>query len=236
MQDAERVFSIDLLGTIVQLKQSYIDYFNEDYDAFSPDTLAQSSMLLRDYYESEILGKINWNRPPTEQILPVRDIEIVLQRTYLIDNKWPSGEKDKLFTAKTGTSYDFNHQSIQAVFRSFARNYAVNNIYLVDEKTGDVYYNLNKNIALGTNLFTGPYKNSTMAQLYQQAIASTNEAGEIIFSDFTHFVPELNQAAAYIVKPLFLYGDKVSVAIIELQSDFLKVWFTINGCCKMPLR
>ncbi|QQS51449.1 MAG: GAF domain-containing protein [Bacteroidota bacterium] len=222
LQDAERVFSIDLLGTIVQLKQSYIDYFNEDYDAFSPDTLAQSSMLLRDYYESEILGKINWNRPPTEQILPVRDIEIVLQRTYLIDNKWPSGEKDKLFTAKTGTSYDFNHQSIQAVFRSFARNYAVNNIYLVDEKTGDVYYNLNKNIALGTNLFTGPYKNSTMAQLYQQAIASTNEAGEIIFSDFTHFVPELNQAAAYIVKPLFLYGDKVSVAIIELQSDFFE--------------
>ncbi len=219
---SDALFTSDLLNTIVELKQGFIDYPNEDYDAFNPDTLAQSSILIKDYYESEIFEKIHWNRPEIDPILPARDIEIALQRTYLVDNKWPFGEKDKLITAKAGTSYDNNHQKVQAVFRSFARNNAVNNIYLIDEKTGDIYYNLNKNIALGTNLFTGPYKSSTMAQLYQQAIASTKGGGEILYSDFTHFVPELNQSVAYIVKPLYLYGDKVTVAVIELRAEFFE--------------
>lgn len=222
IQEINKLLSDDLAYTVQELNAAFNSYSAEMSDRFQYDSIAQSKLLLTDYYESEILENIKWNTPLLDEVFPQRDIEIVMQHIYLADNKWDYGEKDKLFNSKTGSSYARNHETLHTSARSFARKYHLNNLYLISPEQGDVIYNLNKNITFGTNLFSGNFKNSELAKIFQQASSSSSMKDEIYFSDYAPFVAEENKPVAYIAKRLTMYNDVVAVVVIELGAEFLE--------------
>jgi PAS domain-containing protein len=222
LTDVKQLFNDDVNYTIQELKNSFRDLEYDRSNRFQADTLAAIKVLLEQYYADEIISRIGWEQPNLDEIFPERDIELVIQETYLLNNKWPQGQKDKLIDSKTGSGYAYNHANLQSTFRNFARKTGINNIYLIDAESGDLFYNLNKNITLGTNLFTGIHKQSELSRIYQVALSSTSAVIELYFSEISFFAPAINKPVGFIALPVLLYNDKVAVAVIELTPAFFE--------------
>ncbi len=220
ISEARTLFSGEVTYDVKNLKIAFQSYESERYNGFSSDSLELMSLVLKDFYESEIVEKTKLNTPSVEEIFPVKPLTQVLQYTYIVNNKWQIGEKDKLFTSTDKTSYSNVHKNVHAPMRSFARKFNVNNIYLIDNKTGDVFYDMNKNIAFGTNLFEGPYKTTEFASIFQEA--ATIEAGQFVYTDYVPFIPEHNKNVMFFATPIVQNRDVVSVVVIELTSKFFE--------------
>lgn len=233
LKEVDELFSEDLMYSLQNLATAFNDYESEMYNYFYPDSLEQTKILLADYYESEILANIEWNTPELLDVMPESDKSLVFQNIYIRNNKWASGEKDKLFNPKTGASYDTYHEFLHPKIRSFARKNNVNNVYFIDAESGDVFYNLNKNIAFSTNLFSGKFKSTELSKIFQQTLSSTAKNSQLYFSDFTPFVAEGYKSVAYLAKALILYNEIVAISVIELSPEFLEemindVWLEQN--------
>lgn len=66
---------------------------------------------------------------------------------------------------------------------------------------GDVVYSAYKGIELGTNLNTGPYRDTQFAQSYRDTI-STNSVDSIGMTDFERWIPSMNMPSMWVVSPV----------------------------------
>ncbi|WP_243228616.1 adenylate/guanylate cyclase domain-containing protein [Microbacterium sp. CIAB417] len=66
---------------------------------------------------------------------------------------------------------------------------------------GDVVFSAYKGIDLGTNLSTGPYRDSLLAQAYTEAVA-TNSVTTVVLTDFERWIPSLNVPTFWVVSPV----------------------------------
>ncbi|WP_144875715.1 adenylate/guanylate cyclase domain-containing protein [Microbacterium sp. 1.5R] len=66
---------------------------------------------------------------------------------------------------------------------------------------GDVVFSAYKGPELGTNLLTGPYRETTLAQAYSDAIA-TNSVSTVVLTDFERWIPSLNVPTMWVVSPV----------------------------------
>lgn len=66
---------------------------------------------------------------------------------------------------------------------------------------GDVTYSAYKGVELGTNLLTGPYRDSVLSKAYSEAIA-TNSVNTVVLTDFDRWIPSLNVPAMWVVSPV----------------------------------
>ena len=66
---------------------------------------------------------------------------------------------------------------------------------------GDVVYSAYKGAELGTNVNTGPYRDTDFAQVYRETIA-TNSVNSIGMTDFERWVPSLNVPTIWVVSPV----------------------------------
>lgn len=66
---------------------------------------------------------------------------------------------------------------------------------------GDVVFSAYKGPELGTNLLTGPYRETVLAGAYSDAIA-TNSVNTVILTDFERWIPSLNVPTMWVVSPV----------------------------------
>ncbi|WP_431074854.1 adenylate/guanylate cyclase domain-containing protein [Microbacterium phyllosphaerae] len=66
---------------------------------------------------------------------------------------------------------------------------------------GDVVFSAYKGPELGTNLLTGPYRDTVLAGAYADAIA-TNSVNTVILTDFERWIPSLNVPTIWVVSPV----------------------------------
>lgn len=66
---------------------------------------------------------------------------------------------------------------------------------------GDVVFSAYKGPELGTNLLTGPYRDTVLASAYADAIA-TNSVNTVILTDFERWIPSLNIPSMWVVSPV----------------------------------
>ncbi|MGW8482524.1 adenylate/guanylate cyclase domain-containing protein [Microbacterium sp. NPDC055903] len=87
---------------------------------------------------------------------------------------------------------------------------------------GDVVFSAYKGVDLGTNLKTGPYRDSALAQAYTDAIA-TNSVNTVMLADFERWIPSMNVPAMWVVSPVG-NDERITGAIaFQVSID------TING-------
>lgn len=72
---------------------------------------------------------------------------------------------------------------------------------LVMNLDGDVVYSAYKGVDMGTNLETGPYRDSLLADAYFAAI-STNSVNVVETTDFERWVPSLGMPTLWVVSPI----------------------------------
>ncbi len=66
---------------------------------------------------------------------------------------------------------------------------------------GDVVYSAFKGVELGTNLNSGPYRDTSFAEKYRAAIA-TNSVDTVMMTDFERWIPSLNVPAVWVISPV----------------------------------
>ncbi|MFJ4223598.1 adenylate/guanylate cyclase domain-containing protein [Microbacterium sp. NPDC089695] len=66
---------------------------------------------------------------------------------------------------------------------------------------GDIVFSAYKGVELGSNLSTGPYRDTMLADAYAEAIA-TNSVSTVILTDFERWVPSLGVPTMWVISPV----------------------------------
>ena len=90
-------------------------------------------------------------------------------------------------------------------------------VFLID-KRGNILFSLTKEADLGTNLFSGPYKESHFAQTVRQSL----ESGQALFSDLEYYAPSDNAIAGFLTAPI-LDDSGNKIGVLGVQIDVKKI-------------
>jgi len=138
----------------------------------------------------------------------------VLQSAYITQNPNPTGEKDKLVAADTGTDYDSVHARYHPWMRDYliARGYY--DIFLISAD-GAIVYSVFKELDFATNLRTGRWKDSGIATLFREVMAG-GAVGGVRFTDFAPYAPSAGAPAAFVMAPVVKDGTVLGALAFQM--------------------
>ncbi|WP_019956409.1 methyl-accepting chemotaxis protein [Yoonia vestfoldensis] len=143
-----------------------------------------------------------------------------LQAAYTTNNPNPVGQKGLLDQAPEPVPYNFQHGAFHPFFRNLVDAGRYYDVFLINT-AGDVVYTFAKESDFATNLVSGIYQDSGLAQAFRTARDGT--AGEIYFADFGPYGSSGESAAAFLAtQVLNVDGDVVGVYAVQLPTDHLE--------------
>lgn len=137
-----------------------------------------------------------------------------LRQRYIAANPHPAGERAEL--ARAGDSaYDTLHAELHGMAREFVTERGYYDLFLID---GDGYieYSVGKEDDFATSLSNGPYRETALAAVYQEA---RDNPGAIAISDIQRYAPSAEAPALFIATSLA--GDTGGVLALQLPMDSL---------------
>ncbi|TPX05984.1 HAMP domain-containing protein [Schumannella luteola] len=105
--------------------------------------------------------------------------------------------------AGDGSAWSAANAEYNSFFASLVDRIGFEDALLLDTD-GDVVYSAYLGADLGTNVRTGPYRDSALAKAYD-AVLATNSVDATRFTDFERYVPSLNSPTAWALSPI---GDR----------------------------
>jgi len=127
-----------------------------------------------------------------------------LQRLYIDQNPNPTGSRQLLDRATDDSDYSASHARLHPWLRNYVETRSYYDLFLIDAD-GNIVYTDFKEADFATNLLTGPWKDSGLAQMFK-AIKQTGKTGEVGFVDFEAYAPSNGAAASFIGAPIFANG------------------------------
>ncbi|MEO0928755.1 MAG: adenylate/guanylate cyclase domain-containing protein, partial [Cyanobacteria bacterium J06643_13] len=176
---------------------------------------------LKKYYETEFLPTLAKNtegRPLLYSYFPQDTAARYLQYLYIAANSNPVGEKEFLNNANDGSEYSQLHAAIQPTYSNFVSQLGYYDLFLIDAQTGTIVYSVKKETDFGTNLLTGPYASSGLAQVFRQAVR-VNDPNFVAISDFDPYRASYAEPAAFIASPIFDGAELIGVLAFQLSTD-----------------
>lgn len=137
-----------------------------------------------------------------------------LQQLYVQNNDFGEGQRDKFYSAGDGSLYSIAHQKYHSWFRSFLKRKGYYDIYLFDA-AGNLIYTVFKESDYATNIVSGRWNNTALAEAFNQAI-NTRRKNSISFVDFTGYEPIDGEAASFIATPLFS-EEGITIGVLAFQ-------------------
>lgn len=142
-----------------------------------------------------------------------------LRQAYVNDNPNPLGQKHMLTRASGESSYHMHHEGFHPGLRTLMETKGYYDVFLIN-MAGDIIYSVFKEADYGTNLLSGPYKNSGLGEVFR--IATSGKPGEIHFSDLEGYAPSNGDAAAFISSLVQNeIGETVGVLAFQLPVELL---------------
>ncbi|WP_246261192.1 methyl-accepting chemotaxis protein [Alteromonas ponticola] len=146
------------------------------------------------------------------------DTATLLQFDFIANSRFAIGEKDKLVDLNNATSYAQVHDQYHADFQRFLQRFGYYDIFLVDAQSGAITYSVYKELDFATNLKSGPYAGSGIAEAFNKAVKATKKA-EVAVSQLTTYLPSYNAMAGFIAAPVFDGNRLISVLIFQIPLD-----------------
>jgi len=131
-----------------------------------------------------------------------------LRRIYITENEHPLGQKDLLVQANTGSSYGFRHTEFHPYFDTLQNDMDYYDIFLFDT-SGNLVYSVFKEEDFATNMLTGPWKDTGLAESFRRAM-ELGPNDPPVFLDFAPYAPSADAPAAFMAIPVFGPDDGFS--------------------------
>ena len=142
-----------------------------------------------------------------------------LKREYIDNNPNEMGDKHLLDYAFDGSLYSAAHADFHPWFRQLLDERGYYDIFLID-KAGDLVYSVYKEADYATNLNTGEWKETDLANAYRAALET--EIGSISFFDFAPYGPSYDAPASFISSPIpDGRGGIAGVLVYQMPADGL---------------
>lgn len=197
--------------------------FNEGFHKVQHEDVSSNEKeeLLKVYYENQFLAELNRNLKNTrllEDFFPEDDRTRILQQMYVSSNPNPTGSKQFLTSTGDSSDYDRTHVKYHPILRNFLEKFGFHDLFLVDDKTGDIVYSVFKEVDFATSLTKGPYKSTNFARTFRAAVAS-DKKDFISIVDFEPYIPSYNQHASFISCPIYDGNERIGILIFQMPID-----------------
>ncbi len=212
---------------------SFKDAFTNFNDEFIDETpISDYKKNLQKFYQKDFLEgfkELNSNTPPelNKFTKTLSEQAITLQTQYLVNNKAPLMTKDRLLNPEDDTLYAQIHSLYHNKFKEFKDRFLYSDIYFVDPDSGNIIYSVSKKIDFASSLKTGPLAQSALGKVFSKANKAT-QADFVALTDFSPYLPSLNQASAFIASPIFDDEEKTGILIFQLNTQMINHIMTSN--------
>ncbi len=178
-------------------------------------TPAQQQALVT-YYDNNMIKpikRITGEELDLNAIFPSSNAQKYLQAYYTAP--YPSvSEARKVDDAGDGSAWSAASARYGFYMRDIVNRFEYPDALLLDMQ-GNVIFSVNKGPDLGTNILTGPYRESNLRDAYQKALRS-NDTSFVWITDFQPYQPQLDTPTAWVVSPVGMNGKFNGVMALPL--------------------
>ena len=189
--------------SIVQALESFTAGFNQLASATT--TPAQQQALVN-YYDNDMIKPIQRITGETidiNAVLPSSNAQKYVQANYTAPPR-PGPDKLPVVDAGDGSAWSAANAHFDFYMRGIVTRFDYRDVLLLDTQ-GNIVYTVNKGPDLGTNVLTGPYRESKLRDAYQKALRS-NDVDFVWITDFQPYQPALDAPIGWVVSPIGMNG------------------------------
>ncbi|MEP1014021.1 MAG: methyl-accepting chemotaxis protein [Paracoccaceae bacterium] len=141
-----------------------------------------------------------------------------LQSSYIENNPHPAGEKNNLVEANSNGRYDAIHGHFHHGMNVRLEVMDYYDIFLIDPN-GNVVYTVFKELDFATNLNSGEWKDTDLANAFRAA-QQMDASETAVFFDYAPYAPSAGAPAAFIARPVYdLKNRYIGVLAIQMPVD-----------------
>ncbi len=186
--------------------------FKKSFHSIEQKELSKEySDKLKEYYLREF--EMNVDSPDKDTIdflslIPKDPKSISLQVQYLIGNK-------SLFRPLL---YHEVHDKYHSTLSEFLTTHGYYDLMLIDDETGHIVYNVNKEVDFATSLLNGAYSQSNLGRLFRK-IRYSGVKNQTILCDFERYLPSYLSPACFVATPIYDGDKKIGTLIFQIAAD-----------------
>lgn len=216
------ILSID--PTIIQAAQG----LKTSYRDLSKATIApQWDAAIRQYYQQKFIPKLAVNAkgdPEASTYEPKQIQDRYLQYYYTIQSD-DFEIKAKIDNPQDGSTFSKVHQQLHPFMRDYAEAFELEDLFLIDPETGNVFYSVYKGVDFGTNLKTGSFSESVLAKAFRK-VRTQGDRQFVASIDYEPYRPSYNDPAAILATPIYKNGTMIAILAIQRSSKELNDMMT----------
>lgn len=181
---------------------------------------------LESYYTNKLINPMQQatgQKLDIAALLPGSNAQNYLQVHYTLPASGTSAAPDD---AGDGSAWSAANARFNNYFREIATRFEYRDAMLLDTR-GNLVYSVNKNFALGTNILSGPYRESNLRVAYEKAMAA-DSVDFVWISDFHPFQAALGMPIAWLVSPINSAGKTHGVLALPLPISKVNRIMTVD--------
>jgi class 3 adenylate cyclase len=196
-------------------------------DLLQPDEVNE----LEDFYRdaSARFAAAGYEPPPLDELVPSGPAARYLQYHYLVENPFPPDQRNELVAADDGSAYTRAHRDHHEALSGTAADITGDDLLLIS-RGGDatVVYSSAKRTDFATDLVSGPYRDSGLAEAVNTQLA-TVPVGETILVDFEPYVPAGGQPVMFAASAVRDNAEVIGAVAVAVPIDRINAVTTAGG-------
>lgn len=174
---------------------------------------------LKGYYTNEFAteykNKTQKESPLDKVVFELSPQSQMLQHAFISNNSNPLGSKHLLDETPLLPEYSKFHKVYHPILREFLETFSLYDIFIVDVETDNIVYTVYKELDFTTNLTSGPYKSTNLAEVYKKAKDAADKKDYKIV-DFRNYAPSYEAPASFIAAPIWDGSRKIAVLVFQM--------------------
>ncbi|MGO1117652.1 methyl-accepting chemotaxis protein [Rhodovibrionaceae bacterium A322] len=144
----------------------------------------------------------------------------ILQDLFITGSEFPTGEKQKLIDPGDGSLYSEVHRTFHQRFWDLQATRGYYDIFFISPE-GDVIYTVFKELDYATNLISGSWKDTDLANVFRHSVENPT-LGQVSFFDFKPYAPSNDAPASFISTPVLNDANRLlGVLVFQMPIDKL---------------
>lgn len=221
------LFSNDptVINAMKDLHQGFIVYAKE---VSGKETNKYNDAVIKKYIQEFSKDYANDNNGSTFDATPFLNVTnastFALQYNYIFTNPYGLDKEEQLSYVDDGSTYSKKHAIYHSHLHELKKLFGLEDIFLVDYKTGNIIYTVAKGLDFTTSLVNGPYANTPLGAAFREV--DNNESTKVVVSEFEAYSPSNDDQASFVATPIYDNGVKIGILIFQLNADTINTIMT----------